>query len=543
MVNNSTITPKSSGRLTNLAALAFAFVLSLPVLSAIGTAAQDSAGGAGGGTAATNAQAKAGAKGSGGAKSSARPKALAAATPAASSAKEASQAEAERLYKEALEFYQVERYARAFDLGQQCCALAPHNARDRGALAVFASKDRPLLYSLSTAREASRLAPGDANFLTNLGSLLQKNGQRPEAVERYKKAEAINNGDYRPKLGIAQCFCIDGTDGMAIAQRELKAACDTSENSMAKWANLGTTYYALCLYPDAINCFNRALKLEPQNYDLLVLRLKAALAVHDVAMTKALCGVVVSDKLFDKEVALGLALVPDGDFSPDQKHKLVQICQRNFFGQAEFFYQLARNFEAGSHLDIACECYQEALKAMPGECQYIVSEIGNRLAAGRSDEAVEIWRQSSAERRKPLLPGAMPIDKSGFAHVFDCVGELLQSESAGVRLAHVKFTNLKCGCRRPVLQAKLTYEPGVVFAHIEDAKEYPAVIVYDAKKTTLESVLKHVRREEDVIETTGDSPVQSIPELVQLVQSASDKPDKHIFSLWSFLPPPMELPK
>jgi hypothetical protein len=83
----------------------------------------------------------------------------------------------------------------------------------------------------------------------------------------------------------------------------------------------------------------------------------------------------------------------------------------------------------------------------------------------------------------------------------------------------------------------------VVFAHIEDAKEYPAVIVYDAKKTTLESVLKHVRREEDVIETTGDSPVQSIPELVQLVQSASDKPDKHIFSLWSFLPPPMELPK
>src|ERR1700679_1610626 len=105
-----------------------------------------------------------------------------AAKPAPSSVKAAAATEAERLYNEAIEFYIVDRYARAFDLGQECCALAPQNARFRAGLAVFASKDRPLLYSLSTAREAARLAPGDANVLTNFGILLQKNGQRADAV-------------------------------------------------------------------------------------------------------------------------------------------------------------------------------------------------------------------------------------------------------------------------------------------------------------------------------------------------------------------------
>jgi tetratricopeptide (TPR) repeat protein len=513
-----------------------------------------------------------------------------AAKPAPSSVKAAAATEAERLYNEAIEFYIVDRYARAFDLGQECCALAPQNARFRAGLAVFASKDRPLLYSLSTAREAARLAPGDANVLTNFGILLQKNGQRADAVDRYKKAENINGKDYRPKLGVAQCLGVDGTDGLLIAERELKAACDTPEDTTAKWVDLGSTYFVLRQYKDATACFSRALKLEPQNYALQALRLRSALVDHDQPTTKVLVDSVLSDKLVDRDVALGLARLPDNEFSPDLKHKLLQICERNIVGQGEFFYQLARNFEAGSHLDMAFATYQMALKAAPGECLYIDSEIGNRLSAGRSDEAVAIWGQSSVDRCKARVASASgasssgasasgaassgasasgasasgisssgvtsavggasasvvqytQADKSVFAHVLNCVGELLQSDSPGIRMVRAKFKNIKCGCRLPVIQFKLISQPGVVFARIEDAKEYPCVIVYDAKKSSSETIFKHVRREDDVIEVISDSPVQSIPVLVQLIQTASDKQDKHIFSLWSFLPPPMELPK
>ncbi len=363
------------------------------------------------------------------------------------SGKAANATEAERLYNEAIEFYTVERYARAFDLGQECCSLAPQNPRYRAGLAVFADKDRPLIYSLSTAKEAARLAPRDANVLTNLGRLFQKNGQRADAVDRYKKAETLNPKDYRPKLGIAQCLCIDGNDGMAIAEQELKAAAETPEDSTEKWSNVGVTYLTLHHFPNATACFTRALKLDPKNYRLQSLRLKSALAEHDMATIKALVPDVLTEKLFDAEIALGLALLPDNDFGPDQKEKLLHICERNMTVNATFFYQLGRNFEVVSHLDMAYEAYKLALKAAPGECQYIVSEIGNRLAAGRNDEAFEIWGQSSAERNKVVAAGTVLRDKGPFAHVLDCVGELLQSDSSGVHLTRVKFKNIKCGCR------------------------------------------------------------------------------------------------
>ncbi|MBS1993058.1 MAG: hypothetical protein JSS83_21225 [Cyanobacteria bacterium SZAS LIN-3] len=469
--------------------------------------------------------------------------------PAASnSTAPAPSAEAERLYNEALQFYELNRFARAYDLGHQCCQLAPKNTRYRIALAVFESKDRALIYSLSSAKEAARLAPSDANAQTNFGILLQKNGQRADAVEAYKRAEALNPRDYRPKLGVAQCLSVDGTDGRVIAERELKAACETPEDSSSKWISLGTTYYVLRLFPNATACFTRALKLDPQNYELQVLRFKTALAERDSSTIKSMVEGVVSEKLVDKEAALGLALASDADVGPDLKHKLLAICEKNFFGQGDFFYQLGRNFETTQHLDMAYSAYQSALKFSPGESRFIVSMIGNRLAAGRADEAMTVFRQSSVEgKAEPNAPAghgvSVPRDKSMFVHVLCCVGQLLQSDDSGMHLLRAKFKNIKCGCRMSVIEYKLINQPGVVFAHLEDAKEYPCVVVYDAKKNNQESIFKHARQQDDIIEVISDSPVQSIPELVQLIQAASDKPDKHIFSLWSFLPPPMELPK
>jgi len=461
----------------------------------------------------------------------------------ANTAKSNNDPEAERLYNEAVEFYTVNRFARAYDLAHQCCLLAPKNIRYRIALPVFENKDRALIYSLSSAKEAARLAPSDANALTNLGILLQKNGQRADAVDAYKKAAAINPKDYRPKLGIAECLSVDGTDGRQIAERELKAACETVEDSAVKWINLGATYAVLRMFPNATACFNRALKVDAQNYPLQVMRFKTALAEHDTATIKAMVEAVVCDKLVDQEAALGLALAPDNEVGPDLKQKLLTIAEKNFFGQGDFFYQLGRNFEANQHLDMAYSAYQTALKYSPAESRFVVSVIGNRLAAGRADEAMAAYRQSSEGGNKTAGGQASGRDKTVFAHVLACVGQLLQSDDSGMHLLKAKWKNIKCGCRMGVIEIKLITQPGVVFAHLEDAKDYPCVVVYDAKKNNQESIFKHAKHEEDIIEVISDSPVQSIPELVQLIQSASDKPDKHIFSLWSFLPPPMELPK
>ena len=459
----------------------------------------------------------------------------------------ATQAAADKLYADAVAAYNADDFGRALTLGKEACAQAPKNARLRGGLALF-EKRQPLIYSLSTAKEAVKLAPNDPLLLTNLGIMLQKNGQRADAVERYKKADGLDGKDYRPKLGVAQCLGVDGTDGLLIADRELKAAVATSQDSVEKWVNIGNTYLILRMNAAATSCFVRALKLDPPNYALKLLRLKTALLEHDLPTIHNLAEAALTDKLTDRDVALGLALLPDNDFAPDLKAKLIPICQRSFFGQAEFFYQLGRNFEAGAHLDMAFEAYQLALHYSPGECQYIISEIGNRLAAGRDDEAVAIWGQSSAERKKGLATSTssgaiLPPDRSVFAHAFNSIGELLQTANPGIHILQAKFKNVKCGCRLPVIRLKLLNQPGVVFANLEDAKDYPTTVVYDAKKNNAETIFKHARQQEDIVEVISDSPVQSIPELVRLIQSASDKADKHIFSLWSFVPPPMELPK
>ncbi len=89
---------------------------------------------------------------------------------------------------------------------------------------------------------------------------------------------------------------------------------------------------------------------------------------------------------------------------------------------------------------------------------------------------------------------------------------------------------------------KLRSLSGVIFAHLQDAKDPPACIVYDDKLIDSKAIIA-TKREEDKVEVMSDQPVKSLPELVKIIQDAAEKPDKHIFTLWSFEPPPMELPK
>ena len=86
-------------------------------------------------------------------------------------------------------------------------------------------------------------------------------------------------------------------------------------------------------------------------------------------------------------------------------------------------------------------------------------------------------------------------------------------------------------------------QPGVIFAALRDEKEPPACFIYDAKVSSAQAILNKTRRDEDLVDVISEEPVKSVPELVQLIQTAADQPDKHLFSLWSFQPSSMELPK
>lgn len=407
---------------------------------------------------------------------------------------------------------------------------------------VLLFKTKPLIYPLAAARAAVKINGRNAVANSNLGSLLQRNGERANAIEKYRAALAVDPSDWRAHLGIAQCLAVDGTDGRVIAERELKLACQTANDCVEKWFALGSTYLVLRMNQEAENCFGNALKLKPDDYVVKLGRLKSALAANNLKVVQELLPTTMTDKLLDQSIALALAL-PAAKLNVQDLTSLEAICERNFIGADRFFYQLGRNLEASGQLDLGAKAYLQAINYSGASGASVLALVGNRAAANDLDEANRLVKQYVGVQ----LVGGKPQPrghKEIFTQTLSYAGQILSSNAtpSSLHILRVLFSNIKCGCRIPVIELKLRSLPGVIFAHLQDAKDPPACIVYDDKLTESKAIIA-TKRDEDKVEVMSDQPVKSLPELVKIIQEAADKPDKHIFTLWSFEPPPMELPR
>ena len=240
---------------------------------------------------------------------------------------------------------------------------------------------KPLIYSLPEAKAAVKAKPNDAILRTNLGILLQKNGDRSGAVEQYRKATTLDATDWRPHVGISQCLSVDGVDGRVIAEKELKLAVATAGNTTQKWAALGRTYLVLRMYKDASACLDRLLKLIPTDYSAKCLRLKAALLEGTASNFSGLVAEVISPALVDQDLAVLLAGALGELVTPEAKKNLLDISRVNFIGSHETYYKMARALEQLNQFDLAEIAYNDALKSAPQNSCYKLSLIGNRLSA------------------------------------------------------------------------------------------------------------------------------------------------------------------
>jgi tetratricopeptide (TPR) repeat protein len=409
---------------------------------------------------------------------------------------------------------------------------------------VLLFKTKPLIYPLAAARAAVKINSRNAVANANLGSLLQRNGERSNAIEKYRAALAVDPGDWRAHLGIAQCLAVDGTDGRVIAERELKLVSQSANNTVEKWLALGATYLVLRLNQEAEACFSNAFKLKPDDDVVKLGRLKSALAANNLKVVKELLPTTLTDRLVDQSIALALAL-PAAQLTIAELTNLETICERNFIGSDKFFYQLGRNLEASGQLDLAAKAYLQAIKYSGAGGASVLALVGNRAAAGDLDEANRLVTQYVGTRvvgGKPQPRGHKDIFAQALSYSAQILSTGSTSSSGSLHILRVVFSNIKCGCRIPVIELKLRSLSGVIFAHLQDAKDPPACIVYDDKLIDSKAIIA-TKREEDKVEVMSDQPVKSLPELVKIIQDAAEKPDKHIFTLWSFEPPPMELPK
>ncbi len=399
-------------------------------------------------------------------------------------------------------------------------------------------KTKPLVYPLAEARLAVRLGPHNCQALTNLGLLLQRNGERGAAIEKYRAATQIDAAAWEAHLGLAQCLAVDGVDGRQIADRELKAAFITADDSAEKWSLMGSTFIVLQEYARAQDCFSRALKAKPGDYFLRCGLAKACLLNGERQEASELFAEVITPALVDPQLALLYA--SSKVVSADDLLKILQIGEHNFVGDHLFFYRFGREVEAHGYLDLAQQAYLDAAKSTVAPAVYALALIGNRSAAGQDAQAQTIFE-------KYCPAGALAAAKNNrdpFALPLASIGGLFKAPSdSALKIVHVVFRNIKCGCRRPVIELKLRSHPGVIFAALQDEKDPPACFIYDAKVSNAAAILDKTKRDEDKVDVISEEPVKSVFELVQLIQKATDQPDKHLFSIWSFQPSPMELPR
>lgn len=399
--------------------------------------------------------------------------------------------------------------------------------------ACLLDKTRPLIYPLAEARLAVRFSPHSSLALTNLAILLQRNGERAEAIEKYRAALATDAANWKAHLGLAQCLAVDGVDGRQIAEHELKLAFATNSDSAEKWAALGATFIVLQDYAQAQDCYSRALKAKPGDYWLRCGLAKACLLNGEKQEAFGLFAEVVNGQLSDPDLALLYAGC--GLLSAAELKQILLIGERNFAGNHDFFYKFGRRVEALNNLDLAQQAYLDALNSTTTPAAAVLSAIGNRMQAGDKPAALALYEKygnvDSAHSRDAF---ALPLKN---------LGSLINGGDSSLKIVHAVFRNIKCGCRRPVLELRLRSQPGVVFAALRDEKEPPACFIYDAKVANAQAILNKTRRDEDLVDVISEEPVKSVAELVQLIQTAADQPDKHLFSLWSFQPSSMELPK
>lgn len=445
-------------------------------------------------------------------------------------------------FLEAQNLYRQGKYEDALAVVKKIKDAGLDDYQVRSHMAVNLFMTRPLIYPLAEARLAVKMNPRSAVANTNLGVLLQRNGERANAIEKYRAASTIDPSDWRAHVGIAQCLVVDGADGRIIAERELKLArAVTTGDTAARFYALGATYLVLRMYTDAEDCFRQMLKAkagEANERTAQLGLLKAALGANNVKLISELAPVVLKTEAFDEKAALAMAL-PAAHLDNGQLTDLYTIVEKKFSKSEQFFYLLGRNFENSGQLNLAYKAYLQAVNLSGASSASVLSLIGNRAQVGELEEAKRLTAQYVVGKPAKLTGH----NKDIFARSLQYAQQILSSEvEPTLHILNVQFSNIKCGCRIPVIELSLRSLPAVIFARVQDEKDPHACIIYDSKVSTSQAIVS-IKRDDDKVEVLNDQPVKSLPELVKIVQAAADKPDKNIFTLWSFEPPPMELPK
>jgi tetratricopeptide (TPR) repeat protein len=120
------------------------------------------------------------------------------------------EADAARLFTQAVAAHRASDFARALALYEQVLAVVPDDADALNNLGVLLSANREFDRALTLLRRATTLAPHNAGAWNNVGAVYREQGKGAEAVAAFQHALSIDPKHQGARVGLAQQYLATG---------------------------------------------------------------------------------------------------------------------------------------------------------------------------------------------------------------------------------------------------------------------------------------------------------------------------------------------
>lgn len=258
-----------------------------------------------------------------------------------------------------LAYLRAVQYDEAVEHLKAASRLGGPDAASRLALACAYDEKGERAKALECLQIANEIKPGESPILFAIGFCLERLQRPQQAMEYYRDAIKADGNFLAARERLAAVAIVRGERGLAIEQYQaMRLACPDKGWVRTALAHL---YYQDGQFPQAIEEFESAIAMEPENWSLV-----------------------------DDEVE---ALVADGQVreAVERLHKLIE--QQGPF--ADLHVRLADLYAQIGDDPAALAHYQEALELQPEYLEATVKLGTHHLVFGRWDQAAEVFHQAT----------------------------------------------------------------------------------------------------------------------------------------------------
>lgn len=289
----------------------------------------------------------------------------------------------------------------------QLLTLDPAQFKAMSNLGLLLDKEGQTASAINWIKRATRCAPDDASLRHNLGSLLQASGQYLDAIDAYQAALATEPN--RAQTHFALGTALEAIDNRDAAANCYQTTLDLAPDMVEAYCNLGRILHAQGQPEQALSLYKKAIEIQP---DFHTVRVNAADVLEHLGRfdeSIAECDAVLSENAADIGALLNKALTLtcmgkfDGAIACYEN-----VLQFDPYNQSSFVYK-ANALLNDCKLDAAIQCCDALLSFAPDNSEGHFVKASALLCQGNY---IEGWGEYES---RWALPAAMSLQSTGIA--------------------------------------------------------------------------------------------------------------------------------